>query len=115
MEHFLKNPCWVKPNFGLFTRSQREGNKVKSIFTSEYGFVLESLVSARKALGLTQSHLAQKLGKPQSFVSKIERHERRLDVVEFVIMCKALDIAPQAILADLEARLQGRPKGRDKR
>ena len=87
---------------------------MKSIFTSEYGFVLERLVSARKAAGLTQSQLAQKLGKPQSFVSKIERHERRLDVVEFVVMCKALDIAPQTILADLEARLQGTPKGRDR-
>jgi len=87
---------------------------VKSIFTSEYGFVLERLVSARKAAGLTQSQLAQKLGKPQSFVSKIERHERRLDVVEFVVMCKALDIAPQTILADLEARLPGTPKGRDR-
>jgi transcriptional regulator with XRE-family HTH domain len=88
---------------------------VKSIFTSEYRFVLTRLVSARKALGLTQSHLARKLGRPQSFVSKIERHERRLGVVEFVIMCKALEIAPQAILADLEARLQGTAKGRDKR
>jgi transcriptional regulator with XRE-family HTH domain len=87
---------------------------VKSIFTSEYGFVLERLVSARKTAGLTQSQLAQKLGKPQSFVSKIERHERRLDVVEFVVMCKALDIAPQTILADLEARLPGTPKGRDR-
>lgn len=88
---------------------------MKSIFTSEYGFVLDRLVSARKNAALTQSQLAKKLGKPQSFVSKIERHERRLDVVEFVIMCKALDIAPQAILADLEAKLQGAPKGRYKR
>jgi transcriptional regulator with XRE-family HTH domain len=88
---------------------------VKSIFTSEYGFVLERLVSARKAAGLTQSQLAQKLGKPQSFVSKIERHERRLDLVEFVIMCKALHIAPQEILADLQARLRATPKARDKR
>jgi len=88
---------------------------VKSIFTSEYSFVLDRLVSARKAAGLTQSQLATKLGKPQSFVSKIERHERRLDVVEFVLVCKALDVAPREILADLEARLQGAPKARDKR
>lgn len=88
---------------------------MKSIFTSEYGFVLERLVSARKATGLTQSQLAQKLGKPQSFVSKVERHERRLDVVEFVVMCRALDVAPQAILADLEGRLRVAAKGRDKR
>lgn len=88
---------------------------MKSIFTSEYGFVLERLVTARKAAGLTQSQLAQKLGKPQSYVSKIERHERRLDVVEFVIVCKALGVAPQSILAELEVRLDAEPKSRAKR
>jgi len=99
-----------------FTHSSlRQGNQVKSIFTSEYSFVLERLISARKTAGLTQSQLAQKLGKPQSFVSKIERHERRLDVVEFVIMWKALDVAPQEILANLEARLRAATKVRDKR
>lgn len=87
---------------------------MKSIFTSEYGFILERLISARNEAGLTQSQLAQKLGKPQSFVSKVERHERRLDVVEFVIMCKELDVAPRKILADLEARLLGTSKGREK-
>jgi hypothetical protein len=38
-----------------------------------------------------------------------------LDVVEFVIMCKALDVAPQEILANLEARLRAATKVRDKR
>jgi transcriptional regulator with XRE-family HTH domain len=88
---------------------------LKAIFTSEYGFVLERLVSARKAAGLTQSQLAQRLGKPQSFVSKIERHERRLDVVELVIMCNALNIAPREVVADLEARLRVTPRDRDER
>lgn len=91
------------------------GNRLKSIFTSEYSFVLESLVSARKAAGLTQSQLAQRLRKPQSFVSKFERHERRLDVVEFVVICRALDVAPRDILAELELRLvQPRQKGRSR-
>jgi transcriptional regulator with XRE-family HTH domain len=88
---------------------------LKSIFTSEYNFVLERFVSARKAADLTQNQLAQKLGKPQSFVSKVERHERRLDVVEFVTMCTALDLAPQDILAELEARLRAATNVREKR
>jgi ribosome-binding protein aMBF1 (putative translation factor) len=87
-------------------------NQLKSIFTSEYGLVLDKLVSARKSAGLTQNELAQSLRKPQSFVSKVERHERRLDVVEFVVMCRALSISPQDILAELQARLQDAPKGR---
>jgi transcriptional regulator with XRE-family HTH domain len=79
---------------------------LKSIFTREYGLVLQKLVAARKAAGLTQNELAQRLSKPQSFVSKVERHERRLDVVEFVVMCKALSVLPRDILAELEARLK---------
>lgn len=85
---------------------------MKSIFTSEYGLVIEKLVSARKVAGLTQNELAQRLRKPQSFVSKVERHERRLDVVEFVVMCKALSVSPQDILAELQARLRDAPRGR---
>lgn len=48
---------------------------------------------------MTQTALAQMLGKPQSYVSKYESGERRLDVVEFVDICKALDIDPNRIVS----------------
>lgn len=54
----------------------------------------ECLVSARKAANLTQSQLSGRLRRPQSFVSKYERGERRLDVVEFGDVAKALGIDP---------------------
>jgi transcriptional regulator with XRE-family HTH domain len=52
------------------------------------------LLQARKTAGLSQAALAKKLSRPQSFVSKIERGERRLDVVEFKLISRVLGIDP---------------------
>lgn len=54
----------------------------KSVFSKEYRLLLERLKQARTDSGLTQVQVADKLGKPQSFVSKIESGERRLDPIE---------------------------------
>jgi transcriptional regulator with XRE-family HTH domain len=53
---------------------------------------------------LTQVALAKKLGRPQSFVSKFERGERRLDVIEFLDVARALKVDPAQIIANLERR-----------
>ena len=58
----------------------------------------ELLVQARKQANLTQAELSSRLKRPQSFVSKYERGERRLDVVEFVEVAKALGIDPLRFL-----------------
>lgn len=62
----------------------------KSTHSPEYAEVLNTLVSMRKAAGLTQRGLAKKLKREQSFVWRIENGERRLDVVEFHWVCNAL-------------------------
>lgn len=54
----------------------------KSIHSSEYKTVIKKLRVAREAAGLTQSEAAERLGKPQSYISKIERGERRIDILE---------------------------------
>jgi transcriptional regulator with XRE-family HTH domain len=59
------------------------------------------LVKARKTAGLTQQKLARRLKKPQSFVAKYERGERRLDVVEFVAITRAFGADPVQILRAL--------------
>lgn len=56
------------------------------------------LVLARQQAGLTQADLAERLKRPQSFVSKYERGERRLDVVEFGEVAKALGTDPVILL-----------------
>lgn len=54
----------------------------KSIHSKEYKVVLTRLKKARLDAGLTQAEVAKKLGHHQSYVSKIESGERRVDVVE---------------------------------
>jgi transcriptional regulator with XRE-family HTH domain len=61
------------------------------------------LVEARKDQGLTQVELARRLHRPQSFVSKYEHAERRLDVVEFLEIVRAMGLDPCAFLRTLEA------------
>jgi transcriptional regulator with XRE-family HTH domain len=70
----------------------------KSVFTKRYKLFLTILISIREDKGLSQHKLAKKLKKPQSFVSKYERGERRLDVVEFLDIAKVLEADPHEII-----------------
>jgi len=54
----------------------------KSVHSEDYRKIIERLKEARLETGLSQQDVADKLGKPQSYVSKIESGERRLDVAE---------------------------------
>lgn len=54
---------------------------------------------------MTQQDLAGRLDKPQSFVSKYERRERRLDVVELIMVCRILDVDVCSIVREIEDRL----------
>lgn len=54
----------------------------KSTFTADYRALLAKLKGARATAGLTQDEAAKLLGKPQSYVSKCEQGERRIDVIE---------------------------------
>jgi transcriptional regulator with XRE-family HTH domain len=75
----------------------------KSVFTEAYRALLDSLRSAREKAGASQSELARRLGVPQQFVSRVELGVRRLDVVEYYAVMKALGIDPaEAILALLQ-------------
>jgi ribosome-binding protein aMBF1 (putative translation factor) len=63
-----------------------------SFHSREYESFRELLVEARKKAGLSQAQLAAKLSGPQSFVSKFERGEPRLDVIEFKTIAEALNL-----------------------
>lgn len=60
----------------------------ESIHSKEYRDIIQKLKAARLASGLTQTEVALKLKKPQSYVSKIEHGERRIDVVELKQLLK---------------------------
>jgi len=68
---------------------------------SDYKRFRELLSEARKTEKLTQAELSARLRRPQSFVSKYERGERRLDVIEFAEVARALGIDPLRFLAKL--------------
>ncbi|MBF0380536.1 MAG: helix-turn-helix transcriptional regulator [Magnetococcales bacterium] len=74
----------------------------KSIHSSEQAKLQSLLREIRKEAGLRQVELAKKLGKPQSFVSKYESGERRLDLIELHKICKATNFS----LVDLAKRFE---------
>lgn len=65
--------------------------------------MIELLVQARKDAGITQAELGKRLGQRQTFVSKFELGERRLDVAEFVVVSRAIGADPHEIVRTAEA------------
>ena len=77
----------------------------KSIYSKEYSLFLDQLKKAREEKGLTQTEVAERLGQTQSFVSKVERGERRLDVVELIAFCAAFGISFSLFTKKLELKV----------
>lgn len=80
----------------------------KTVFTGAHRHLVEVLTRARKAAGMTQTALADRLGKDQTFVSLIERAQRRVDVLEFVALARAMEADPVALFAEVAKRLPKR-------
>lgn len=78
----------------------------KTIFGGDHRHLVDVLIEARKTAGLTQTELAAKLGKDQTFISLIERSQRRVDVIEFIALAEAL--GEESI--DLFSRVEKRTK-----
>ncbi len=71
---------------------------MQSIYSSEYKVFLARLRQQRLAKQWTQVQVARALGKPQSFVSKIERGERRLDPLELKAVAKLYGVSVDRLL-----------------
>ena len=77
----------------------------KSITSTDYRLFLRELRDARKRSGLTQGDVAERLGETQSFVSKCERGERRIDVVELRAFCRAIGLSLSGFAHQLDRAL----------
>lgn len=73
-----------------------------SIHSDLYKKMIELLVEARKDVGVTQVELGKRLGLRQTFISKVELGERRLDAAEFIVMCRAVPIDPYLLMRRAE-------------
>jgi transcriptional regulator with XRE-family HTH domain len=74
----------------------------KALYERSYAAFTELLKEERKKASLTQAMLAKKLRRPQSYVSKYERGDRRLDVVEFLEVARAINFDPNEFLQKLD-------------
>ncbi|MBW0170965.1 MAG: helix-turn-helix domain-containing protein [Hydrogenophaga sp.] len=72
-----------------------------SIYDTAYRRFLAELRGARQAVGLSQEELAIRLDKHQTFVSKVEKGQRYLDVLEFIRWTNALDVDPVQLVSAL--------------
>lgn len=77
----------------------------KNLYTRNQGILQDELRSLRHEAGLRQQDVADLLDEPQSFVSKYEIGERRLDVLELRLICQALGTSLPDFARQLEKRL----------
>lgn len=87
---------------------KRKTGGEKSIYTAEYAALLRLFRRARKGSGVTQVDLAKRLGQSQSFVSKIERGDRRLDLVQLRTILREFGVSLPDFVQQLEAELSKR-------
>ena len=96
--------CWVCCQWSVDGRPARNWSVAimpRSRNSPRQARLLELLAAHRIAGDLTQEEVAQRLGRPQSFVSKYELGERRLDVVELLEVCAALGIDAKTVVKEL--------------
>lgn len=74
---------------------------IAGLRSDPYKKLRDLLAEARAAAKLTQLQVATRMNKPQSFVSKYERGERELDVIEFIAVCRAVGAEPSDLIEQL--------------
>lgn len=87
------------------------GRRRSAVYEPDYRYVIQRLREAREEAGLTQATVAQKLGRPRTFVSKCELGERRIDPVDLRDFAIAYDKPFQYFLPRRKGRVGARAKG----
>ena len=77
----------------------------KSVFSGAHRYLVEALATARKRSGLTQRELAARVGKDQSYISLIENSQRRVDVLEFCALARAMGEDPTSLFSEIVRKL----------
>lgn len=91
---------------------RRKGPQSAVDLRAEYGRLGRWLAKHREAAGLSQRHLSRMVGKPESYVNKVELGLRRVDLVEFLDLARAVRLDPKMPLSELlSAALEDADKG----
>lgn len=77
----------------------------KTIYRPEYVALLALLKRHRAASGLTQTQCSEALGKPQSFMSDVEKGTRRLDVIQLRDLCQKFGVELSEVIQELEDKI----------
>ncbi|PZO19414.1 MAG: XRE family transcriptional regulator [Leptolyngbya foveolarum] len=85
-------------------------SKGKTIFDQKYRALIDELAVERKRLSISQQELAETIGVKQPDISKIEKFERRLDVLEFALILKALRVKDNTKLQRIAKSFLGIPE-----
>ena len=89
-------------------KKRKPRTKTKTIHSPEYAVFLRLLRQIRERQEITQEQLAERWGVTQSFVSKCERGDRRIDVIELQAICRALGVDFIEFMVELQERQQRR-------
>jgi transcriptional regulator with XRE-family HTH domain len=84
----------------------------RSLHSEDYRKLTAILLNARKRADLTQQQVADRLGRPQSFIAKVEGGERRIDLVELVALSRAIGADPRTLLDSLLGVMSGAKKSK---
>ena len=71
----------------------------RDLNSPQYRILRELILTERKRRNLSQAQVAKALNRPQSYVADIERRERRIDVVEYLILAEAIGFDPLVLLS----------------
>lgn len=102
----------IAPKTGAILFEPRIGAMKKlrtSIYSAEQVWLRELFILQRNKLGLSQRELAKKMNVVYSLISKIETGDRRLDILEFIQYCQALELDPNNVLQQLILIQQKQP------
>jgi DNA-binding XRE family transcriptional regulator len=116
----MRRPCliWqeINPNLGYLSPLNYDAAVPKTLFTSDDDSFREQLRELRINRSVTQAELAGLLGQPQSYVSKYETGERRLDFVETHLVCQALGASIESFAREFTRRAATRkPRVKNRR
>ena len=76
-----------------------------SLFTAAHRELVSTVVAMRKKAGMTQRDLVEAVGREQNFIARIETRQRRVDLVEWIIMCRACGAEAGAETATLVKKI----------